>query len=175
MNFDSIHLSHLPGIARLFVGIVTTLMMLVVLWAVWISTIEKGGINRENLPDYLSEQQKQDLREDTPLDRKYSNEEQSHSNLRHNLGLAHVHINGQTLLFFSLGLIFLFTSASIKIKKLLFITFSAAIVVHVIGLSGEGFHWIFDELLAVSGVVILVAMLYMAFRIYVDLGHQSKL
>jgi hypothetical protein len=42
----------------------------------------------------------------------------------------------------------------------------------VIGLSGEGYHWIFDDLLTLSGVVMLITIVYMALLIFVDLARN---
>lgn len=92
----------------------------------------------------------------------------------HNLGLAHVHVNGQTLLFFALGAVFLFTSVNLKTKKWLLWLFAIMILLHTIGLTGQGYYWLFDDMLAISGVVMLLIIAYMCLRIYVDLGRQRK-
>lgn len=97
-----------------------------------------------------------------------------HGHLRHNVGLAHTHINGQTLLFFAIGLVFLFTSAAPKIKKTVYWVFGVSVLVHAIGLTGEGYFWLWDDLLAISGVALLVVILYMALLIYVDLGKKAR-
>lgn len=94
--------------------------------------------------------------------------------LKHNLGLAHVHINGQTLLFFALGAVFLFTSVSMKLKKIVLWFFAVTIVLHTVGLTGEGYHWVFDDMLAISGVLMLLLIAYMCLRIYVDLGRKRE-
>jgi len=94
--------------------------------------------------------------------------------LEHNLGLAHVHINGQTLLFFALGAVFLFTSVSPRLKKTVLWLFAVVIVLHTVGLTGEGYHWVFDDMLAISGVLMLLLIAYMCLRIYVDLGRKRK-
>ncbi len=94
--------------------------------------------------------------------------------LRENIGLAHTHINGQALLFFALGAVFLFTSATPKVKKIVYWVFGVAIVTHAIGLSGQHYHWFFDDVLALSGVAIVVVIAYMAFLIFVDLGKKRK-
>ena len=94
--------------------------------------------------------------------------------LRENVGLAHTHINGQALLFFALGIVFLFSSATPKVKKIVYYVFGVAIVTHAIGLSGEHYHWFFDDILAISGVAIVVVMAYMALMIFVDLGKKRK-
>ena len=97
-----------------------------------------------------------------------------YAQLRRNVGLAHTHVNGQTLLFFSLGLIFLFTSVSSGRKKLVLWIFAVAVLTHAIGLTGETFSWFFDDILAVSGVTLLVVIAYMAFLIYVDLAKKPE-
>ncbi|MCP4684849.1 MAG: hypothetical protein GY867_05300 [bacterium] len=94
--------------------------------------------------------------------------------LKHNLELAHVHVNGQTLLFFALGAVFLFTSVRRKVKKLVLWAFALTIVLHTVGLTGESYHWIYDDMLAISGVLMLVLIAYMCFMIYVDLGRKRK-
>jgi hypothetical protein len=102
-----------------------------------------------------------------PDDDDWSDEKQ----FSHDLGLAHTHINGQTLLFFVIGFFYLFTSATPRNKKMLFIIFGISIFLHAVGLTGQHVNELFNDLLAVSGVAILVIMAYMAFRIFVDLGH----
>lgn len=191
MSLDSLHISTLPGYARWFVGIVTSLMLLVTLWVMFIYIAEKGEIDTSNLPAYLSDQQEARIKEHqaknepdnlsersnadndlTGNDRIYDPDGKSH--WRRNLGMAHTHINGQTLLFFALGSLFLFTSVPARRKRLVFLLFASAIVLHAIGLSGEGFYPIFEDILAISGLTILLMMLYMAMMIYVDLGRSRK-
>jgi hypothetical protein len=101
-------------------------------------------------------------------------EEDGGEHLRHNAGLAHTHINGQTLLFFAMGFVFLFTSVSARLKKITLSLLAVSIFVHAIGLTGEGFHWFFYSMLVVSGVVILVFLLYMALMVFIDLSRKSS-
>lgn len=91
---------------------------------------------------------------------------------KHNLGLAHTHVNGQTLLYFAIGFVFLFTSAKPRLKKIIFALFGLSILIHVVGLTGQGFAGIYDDMLAVSGVVLLVLIVSMAFVIFVDLAKK---
>ena len=191
MSLESLHISTLPGYARWFVGLVTSLMLMVTLWVMFIYIAEEGRVDTSNLPAYLSAEQEarikgnqtknepDDLseRSDTSNDmtgepRIYDAEGKSH--WRRNLGMAHTHINGQTLLFFALGSLFLFTSVPPKRKRLVYLLFASAIVLHAIGLSGEGFYPIFEDILAISGLTILLMMLYMAMMIYVDLGRKRS-
>lgn len=90
-----------------------------------------------------------------------------------NVGLAHTHINGQTLLFFAIGLVFLFTSASACLKKTVYWLFGLSVFAHAVGLTGKGYHWVFDGLVLVSGAVILVMIIVMAVIIFRDLSKSS--
>lgn len=220
------NLSDLPPFGKLFVGIFTTLVLLVCLWAILILYMDKGMVDESTMPQYSTttaptdepsldagrlEVDVKEVLEDslavlapvwdtnlageevvvdsTALEQQFAEhsdeavgggqndapwEEDEFYHLRENVGLAHTHINGQTLLFFALGLVYLFTSATPKMKKLTFPVFGAAIVLHAVGLTGEGFHRVFDDLVVVGGVIILVCILYMALMIYADLGKKGK-
>ncbi|MBD3403255.1 hypothetical protein GF420_10205 [candidate division GN15 bacterium] len=224
--FEQYAIARLPRIGKLFVAIFTTLMLLICLWAVFIFYVDKGIIDEDSVPMYLSrtmsgnlagdeEQRREDIeaieddsasvlapiwdsalagREATAdsatmatrfreADERLTEEAieygpgaeyaNYHEHLRRNVGLAHTHINGQTLLYFAFGLVFLFSSANARIKRTVLWVFGVSIVLHAIGLSGEGFGWFFDDILAVSGVAILVVIAYMALLIYVDLGRKG--
>ena len=95
--------------------------------------------------------------------------------LRRNVGLAHTHINGQTLLFFVMSLFFVFSSATVRTRKVGLWLFAVSILTHAIGLSGETFHWLFDDLLVISGLMILASMLFMAYWIFISLGRTPKM
>ncbi|MEW6411128.1 MAG: hypothetical protein AB1483_01495 [Candidatus Zixiibacteriota bacterium] len=224
---QNIRLSELPPYGKLFVGLFTTLMLFVCLWAMAIFYVEKGLVTvdeyelssggydtlpaeaadgnmaldiegiladsaSELAPDWdsnlLEEQVEYDSAEladsfekydaqAVPYDQALEIEEypgpDDVDHIGHNLGLAHTHINGQTLLFFALGLVFIFTSVKPRVKKTVLLTFAVAVLVHAVGLTGEGFHWFFDDILAISGVAILVSIIYMALMIYVDLARGA--
>ena len=210
--FKDYHLCTFPPYAKLFVGIFTTLMLLVCGWAVTILYVEKGVVDEnERLADWgVDVEQQQDAglyagdseavlapvwdsdlagqevqvdstselehfrRHDEQAAGEVSDENEEEHDLRENIGLAHTHINGQTLLFFAMGLVFLFTSVTPFKKKVTLWLFGGAVVLHAIGLSGEGYHWFFDDILAVSGVAILGVIVYMALRIYVDLAKRPR-
>jgi hypothetical protein len=170
---DNLQIQNLPSYAKVFVGLFTTLMLCVCAWAVLILYVEKGMVGESEVPGYVTqpygsadsakvEKQKQEPKPElTP--------QQRQRRLKHNVKLAHTHINGQTLLFFAIGLVFLFTSVKPKSKKILFWIFAVSVVVHNIGLTGEHYHWLYDEMLAVSGVLILASIAFMALMIYMDL------
>ena len=204
-------LSSFPPIAKLFVGLFTTLMLCVCLWAVWIYTVEKGEVDEDLAAALSAEDEIEAVASDSgtvlaPIwDSAHAGEpepidsgvvdtmeeiadlvkgydgvgdddqyEEAESRLRHNLGLAHVHVNGQTLLFFALGGIFLFTSVKPRLKKTVLWTFAAMILLHTVGLSGEGYHWAFDDLIALTGVILLALIAYMCLTIFIDLGRKPS-
>ncbi len=156
-----IKLQNLPSFGKLFVGITTSLMLCVVLWSMLIFYVDQGIMEEDDKPLYLQDKSEQ-------VEKSYE-EHQGESQLRHNVGLAHTHINGQTLLYFVLGFIFLFTSAKEKIKKYVYWIFGIAVFTHSVGLTGQGFYSIFDDLLSLSGVTLLVIIPYMSLLIIVDL------
>jgi len=227
---EQFRLQNLPSFAKLFVGLFTTLMLLVVAWSMFILYVDKGMVEEGSRPDYydkwgaqidtpaISHSEKQAINDDIDaitededavlapiwdsavageeleidsatmesafvdkerqVDQEASEPETDslsyYAQLRRNVGLAHTHVNGQTLLFFSLGLVFLFTSTPPRRKKLVLWIFAIAVLLHAIGLSGETFHWFFDDILAMSGVTLLVVIAYIAFLIYVDLAKSPK-
>jgi len=170
---ETIRLSNLPSYAKLFIGLFTTLMLFVCGWAITILYVEKGMISPEQVPAYVVEPYGQvdtaKAQEPESEPKQKVTPDQSRRRLKHNVKMAHTHINGQTLLFFAMGLVFLFTSVKPKIKKNIFWVFAVSVVVHNIGLTGENYHWLYNEMVAVSGVLILVSIAYMAVVIYADL------
>lgn len=125
----------------------------------------------EELADELSEHAATTEEYDGDYD-EYAGDEMENE-YHENVGLAHTHINGQTLLFFAIGLVFLFTSASACLKKTTYWLFGLSVFAHAVGLTGEGYHWVFDGLVLVSGAVILVMIIVMAVIIFRDLGKSS--
>jgi hypothetical protein len=219
--FSQGQLRNLPPYGKLFVGIFTSLMILVCLWAVWIFYETKGKVGKDDVPLYMQtnsimtdsakahEELAKDIEEiasdseavqapiwdsidageDLPLDsvevariamvaiaQQKALDDLNHSvdssRFRHNLGLAHTHVNGQTLLFFALGFVFMFSSVAPKIKKIVLWSFGLCILAHAIGLTGQGYCWVYDDILAISGVLLLAIIAYMAFLIFVDLGKK---
>ena len=168
-----VQLSNFSPPAKLFVGIFTTLMLCVCLWAVLIFYVEQGTVDSEHLPAYLQQGEHTTTSNIVSTNsNEYKNDEET--DFRYNVGLAHTHINGQTLLFFAIGMIFLFTSTPDKTKKTVLWIFGISVFIHAIGLTGHHYHWFFDDILAISGVALLVVIAYMALRIYVDLGKQPE-
>jgi len=227
VSMFNIRISDLPPVGKFFVGLFTTLVLLVCIWAATIFYLEKGLMSDYEPAEYYDEyeeMQQEELQQDVDeilsdseavlapewdstmgdveaeLDsaelvegfQKYDSEESaeelsgdmqeyeelyeedSGEHLRHNIGLAHTHISVQTLLFFAMGFVFLFTSVGPGLKKITLSLLAVSILVHAIGLTGEGFHWVFSAMLTVSGIVILVFLLYMALMVYIDLGRKSS-
>lgn len=174
MNVNSFmeqaRLQNLPSYAKLFVALFTTLMLCVCLWAMLILYVQQGMIEAGTLPDYLKQETSTEVQRDNQKSEQRSSVEQ----FEHNVKLGHTHINGQTLLFFAMGLVFLFTSIKPKVKKLVLWTFGGSVLVHAIGLTGQNYHWFFDDILALSGVSILVTISFMAFMVFADLAKKRQ-
>lgn len=100
-------------------------------------------------------------------------EEDSEGHLADNVATAHTHINGQTLLFFAMGLVFLFTSVRPKVKKITLSVLAVSILAYAIGLSGESFHWFYGDIFTISGLVMILTLLYMAVVVYIDLLRKQ--
>ena len=174
---DTLRLQTLPSYAKLYIGLFTTLMLCVCAWAILILYVEKGMVSPQQVPPYVTEPYGQKdttkVLEQKPEQKPEETPEQTHRRLKRNVKLAHTHINGQTLLFFAMGLVFLFTSAKPKTKKIIYWIFGVSVVVHNIGLTGENFHPIYEDMLIVSGILILASIAYMAFMVYADLLKKS--
>jgi uncharacterized membrane protein len=104
----------------------------------------------------------------------YAGDDEGEHDYHENVGLAHTHMNGQTLLFFAIGLVFLFTSASACLKKVVYWLFGLSVFAHAVGLTGGGYNWIFDALLMISGAVILIMIIVMAVVIFRDLAKPAE-
>lgn len=161
-NLNEIHLRNLSAPAKLFVGIFTALMLLVCFWAMFILYVDVGMVGPDDSPSYLKQGDA------------IENHDDELPSLKHNIGMAHTHINGQTLLFFALGLLFVFSSASPKVKKVTLWLFGIGILFHAIGWTGRHYHWFFDDALAISGLVILVMISFMALHIFVALSGEMR-
>ncbi len=200
--FTTFQLRNLPAYAKTFVGIFTVLMLCVCVWAAWIYTARYGKVDPDHLPAYMQKNElKADIEElktdsdavmapvwgdstageERPIDsttieaikkKATKDARKSGTDPDEDLGLAHTHINGQALLFFALGFIFLFSSATPKFKKTIYWVFGAAIILHNLGLSFRSCSGIWGDLLAISGVVILLVIAYMSFVIFTDLGKK---
>jgi len=170
--FEELSISNLPPYSKLFVGLFTTLMLAVCAWTILILYVQEGMISEEEVPAYVTEPYGETESTDDSENKTETGEAEnglSPKQFEHNLKLAHTHINGQTLLFFAIGLVFLFTSVKPKIKVVTLWIFGVSVFVHAFGLAGQHFHWFYDDILALSGFLILGSIAYMSFVIYVNL------
>jgi len=231
---DKFRLNNLPGYGKLFVGLFTTLMLVMAGWAAFLVYFEKVIAMDENynevyngeawngdeavaddseIQDAARQEDAELLAEDSeavlaPIwDSTYAGREvhaDSVSNVEHfrdrdkemavegetpmddndevelyeegdfeeNVKLAHTHVNGQTLLFFAIGLVFLFTTVSAGLKKTIYWIFGPAVLLHLVGLAGHGYCYFYDIALYLSGTAILICIAVMAVLIYLDLGRK---
>jgi hypothetical protein len=167
-GLDNIQIRNLSPVFKLFVGLFVTLMFCVVFWAGFIYVVHEGMVDDGDIAVYSGGTATEvDLRGHDQDDGESAEDE-----LEENVGLAHTHINGQTLLFLALGLVFLFTSTPIRHKKIVLWVFGISIAAHAVGLSGQDYHWFYDDILTISGIAILVCIIFMVLRTYMDLGKK---
>ena len=126
----------------------------------------------EELAEELSEHAREVETYDGDYD-DYVDLEAGENQYHENVGLAHTHISGQALLFFAIGLVFLFTSASTGFKKTVYWLLGLSIVAGTVGFTGAGYHTIFDILAIVGGAGLLIMVVIMAVIIFRDLGRKS--
>ena len=198
--WNNFNLTMLPPNGKLFVGLFTALMTAVFLWAGTLATIESGIFGNEedqqaavqaydyqadmetimadseavSAPNWADSGQEEpidenDLADFTPVQQPQSTWEIFVENFK----LSHVHLNGHTALFFALGVIFFFSTVPDKTKKLVYIVFGIAILVHAIGLAGLD-SCIYGKILVyVGGAPLLASILYMVYRIFGDLRKRE--
>jgi hypothetical protein len=197
--WDKFNLTMLPPNGKLFVGMFTALMTAVFLWAGALATIESGIFGNDEdeqaavqaydyqadmetimadseavtAPNWADSGQEEpidsnDLADFTPAQPTKSKWDTFIENFK----LGHVHLNGHTALYFALGLIFFFSTSSDKTKKLVYIVFGVAILVHAIGLAGMD-SCIYGRILVfVGGPPLLASILFMVYRIFKDLRKK---
>jgi hypothetical protein len=227
---ENIRLSNLPGYARLFVGVLAALSLIVSLWgatALYMSTgikdeygdaaytgsdrtasgqpapkdkVGRGAAKNLNglkedvveitedsaavlAPIWDTEHAGKEapvdsatlveefLDEDADLAGVYVNGEYR---LRYNISQAYMHLVGQTLVFLALGLVFLFTSVSPRLKKIVWWVLGVSIVLFAIGLSCQGYGRFFCGMQATAGAVMLLTVVFMTLRIYIDLARKRE-
>ncbi len=196
--WDKFNLTMLPPHGKLFVGIFTALMLAVMLWAGALATIESGIFsgNEDEMQaqatfDYQSDMETikadsqavsapnwADSGQEEPINNEDmgkfagSDERSTWEKFVDNFKLGHVHLNGHTALFFAIGTIFFFSTASIKRKKLVYWVFGPAILIHAIGLAGlDTCKWS-KIFIYIGGPLILLSVLYMAILIFGDLRKK---
>jgi len=200
--FENIKLSRLPGYGKLFVALFTVLVILVVLWMVLLGAMESGIIGEPvqrfdyeaaeealdqeieaimadeqavTAPNWTDSGQQEPITpEDEEIFEEYAEEELPFWELfREKVGEGLEHISSQALIFFALGLLFLFTGYSIGIKKFFYWLLAILIALYAIGTSGHGFCWPADFLFYSACPLILIILFIMAIMVLKDLGRKA--
>ena len=80
----------------------------------------------------------------------------------------------QAILFAAFALIFLFTSAKMKLKRLVLWLFVIAVAIHACGLTLRGrYDWV-DTVLMVNGIALLLLVGYMSIKIYTRFVRKRR-
>jgi len=82
------------------------------------------------------------------------------------------HFSSEVLLFFAVGLVFLFTGYSAGAKKFFYIWLPILVVLHAFGVAGYGFCWPSNFIMYVVGPLILLTLLVLAIMILKDLARK---
>jgi hypothetical protein len=197
MNTD-FNLTKLPPDGKIFVGLFTFLMLAVFLWAGTLAVIESGifGSDEEEqsaleqydyqtdmetimadsmavtAPDWSQGGQEEPINEED-LNKFNGGGESAWDIFEENLKLSHVHLNGHTALYFALGVVFFFSTASPKTKTIVYWIFGVSIFLHAAGLAGLD-SCIFGVIAVYVGAIpLLGSILYMSLRIFGDLGKKK--
>jgi hypothetical protein len=80
----------------------------------------------------------------------------------------------QAILFGLFAVVFLFTSAKMKVKKRVLWLFGLAVLVHATCLTAKAHYPVFGNVLWVSGTLMFGLMAYMCYMIYVDLARRRR-
>ncbi len=197
--WDKFNLTMLPSHGKLFVAIFTALMLAVMVWAGGLAAIESGifGDDEDEMQaqaayDYQADMEAittdsqavtapnwADSGQEEPITNEDlgkfagSSGETTWDKFVDNLKLGHVHLNGHTALFFALGVIFFFSTASIKRKKLVYWIFGSAILIHAIGLAGTDTCPYAKIFIYIGGPLILLSVFYMSIKIFSDLRKKG--
>ena len=78
------------------------------------------------------------------------------------------------LLVSAFGLVFLFTSAKMKVKRFVLWLFGLSILLHAASLSLRGWYPFVDNVLMINGVALLLLVGYMSYKIYMRFAKRSK-
>jgi hypothetical protein len=72
------------------------------------------------------------------------------------------------------GVVFLLTSAKMKVKKLVLWLFGISIVFHAAGISLRGRYTVLDDVLIVNGILMLLLIGFMCHAIFRRFGRKRR-
>ena len=78
------------------------------------------------------------------------------------------------LLFSAFGVIFLLTSAKMKVKRLVLWLFALSVMIHAGGMTARGHYPAFDNILIINSVILLLLIGYMCSVIYRAWGRERR-
>jgi hypothetical protein len=188
-----VRVSDLPPYGKLFVGLFCILVLIVLVWMTVLGLLHAGivGYHYEDCPTDNTLKMEAMLATQTPtvealwddsgkvidIDDPLFHGQPGHlSNwhiFRDNLEWAIGHAGTQTMLFFALGLIFMFTNYSDKARKRMYWLGFNLIVLHVIALSGCGFCLPANVLIYTSGPLLLLILAIMTIMILASLRKKN--
>jgi hypothetical protein len=198
--WENFNLTKLPPYGKVFVGMFTALMVAVFIWAGTLATIESGIFGNDedqkaavdnydyeadmetitadslavSAPNWADSGQEEPIDGDDLGDFAANTDQKSTwDKFNDNLRLSHVHLNGHTALYFALGVIFLFSTATPGWKKLVYWVFGIGIMIHTLGLASIDTCPYGKVLTLIGGPPLLLSILFMVFIIFSDLRKKG--
>jgi len=190
-------LAKLPSHGKLFVALFTVLFLVVIIWSAVVAALNAGlfgdfeyygdyeaatdfeaamaDSESVTAPDWADSGEQVPIQpEDTLKFKEYEETRLPFAiRLKDNVEWALEHVSTQALLYFAVGLLFMFTSYGVKTKRFFFWTVSILIFLHVLGLTGHGFCWPANFLLYACGALILILMFVMGVMVLRDLKRKA--
>lgn len=183
----------LPPYGKTFVGLFCILVLIVLVWMTMLGLLHAGliGYHYEDCPttntlkmeamlatqeatvDPLWDDSGEVLVNNDPLFQEKAGHLSNWHIFRDNLEWAIEHAGTQTLLFFALGLVFMFTTYSDKAKKRMYWIGFILIALHVIALSGCGFCLPANILVYTSGPLLLLVFAIMSIMVLANLKKKT--
>ncbi len=80
----------------------------------------------------------------------------------------------QAILFAAFALVFLFSSAKMKVKRLVLWLFAISVLIHAVGLSARGRYEFVDTVLMINGIALLLLVGYMSYKIYSSFAKKRR-
>ena len=78
------------------------------------------------------------------------------------------------LLFGVFGLVFLMTSAKLRVRKVMLYSFGLSVTIHILGFTLKSWHPLIADLVRINSLVLLVLVLSMSAMIYFKYGRPRQ-
>jgi hypothetical protein len=151
---DDFKLHRLHPCGKVLIGFFAVMVMVAMIWMALVGMMESGMIGEAAST--------------------ITQEGWSWSHFKANMEWSLAHLSTQALLYLAVGLLFMMTTYSHKLKKFFFWLLGILIGLHVLGIAGYGFCWPGNLFTYVPGPIIIVLFFIMSLMILINLGKKSS-